>query len=1070
VFAHHNILKDAPFTRLDLLTCRNLLIYLNPSAQRRALSLFHFALKAGGIMVLGPSESPGPLSEEFAAIDTRWKIYRKFRDLRLPGDVRVGGTVSVSDAQRGWLRQSGEDARLSRGREALLKRYAPPAVLVDGSLRVLHTFGGAAELFTHRDGPPTVNLLELLDGELRYASSSALKRAQKERAAVTLAGINAPTRDGERRVRVVVEPIESSPRQDESWLVTFEAELAAGDLPRAVEAGAAAGDEHDRPRIEDLLRDRVATLENELRAARHNLQATLEEMETSNEELQATNEELIASNEELQSTNEELHSVNEELYTVNAEYQQKINELTELHADLNNLLEGTAVHTLFLDGELKIRKFTPRIAETFNLLPQDTGRRFDTFAHSLHDERLVDDIRQVLGDGHTVEREVASGTGAEYFLRIMPYRGRAEMPGVVITLIDISALKRAQRELTLSEERYRTLLRSITAAFFNTDVDGRFGVQQDEWQAFTGQPWEEHRGHGWLAAFHPEDRERVRAERDEARAAGQAFEVEARLYSQSDQRYRWTTVRMAPLVGEGERPREWAGYVVDIHERRAAAAELRKKNEQIKAIVDYSPAFIWLKDPSGRYLMAGRQCDSLLGVSPEAIVGKTDFDLMPVGEADRARACERRALETGEPVESEDTYTIDGEQRTSLTLRFPLRDDHGTVYAVAGIASDITERKRTVEEAREAVLRRDRFLAMLSHELRTPLGAILNASNLLARQLDGHATGSGLDIIRRQARHMARLIDDLLDIGRITRDELVIERLPVDLGQAVREVVESSRPVFEDAGVALHVRLPEQPLCVRGDGVRLRQILANLLSNAVNYTPRGGKVWVDGEAAGGRALVTVKDTGVGMSLEELGRVFELFYQAPQPLDRPRGGLGIGLTLAQRLARVHGGELDASSEGRGCGSTFQVVIPLLDSDAAREASATPAAPSRKLRIAIVEDNNDIRETLRDLLALDGHEVLTADDGKDGMDLILRERPDLALVDVGLPRVDGYEVARRTKAACGNATRVVALTGYGRQEDRLKAIEAGFDEHFVKPVEVEALSRLLADVERRKRPEA
>jgi PAS domain S-box-containing protein len=208
-------------------------------------------------------------------------------------------------------------------------------------------------------------------------------------------------------------------------------------------------------------------------------------------------------------------------------------------------------------------------------------------------------------------------------------------------------MKQAQRELTLSEERYRTLLRSITAAFFNADTEGRFSTAQSEWQDFTGQPWEEHRGQGWLSAFHPEDRDRVRSLLDEGRAAGQAFEVEARLYAQSDQRYRWTTVRMAPLVDEGERPREWAGHVVDIHERRAAEAELRKKSDQIKAIVDFSPAFICVKDPSGRYLLAGRQCETLLGVAPDAIMGKTDFDFMPVDEADRARAYERRALEGG---------------------------------------------------------------------------------------------------------------------------------------------------------------------------------------------------------------------------------------------------------------------------------------------------------------------------------------------------------------------------------------------------------------------------------------
>jgi CheY-like chemotaxis protein len=294
----------------------------------------------------------------------------------------------------------------------------------------------------------------------------------------------------------------------------------------------------------------------------------------------------------------------------------------------------------------------------------------------------------------------------------------------------------------------------------------------------------------------------------------------------------------------------------------------------------------------------------------------------------------------------------------------------------------------------------------------------------------------------------------------------------VDLSALVSEVVEGVRPAMDDAGLSLHLDLPSDgPLCVRGDSVRLRQIVTNLMNNALTYTPRGGRVSVRGSAEDGRAVIAVRDTGVGMNTDEMARIFELFYQAPQSIDRPKGGLGIGLTLAQRLAQVHGGEITAESAGRGYGSTFRASFPLMNSAEAREALSAPSGgPAHKLRIAIIEDNADIRETLRDLLLLEGHEVFPAEDGKDGLDLVMRERPDLALVDVGLPRLDGYEVARRIKATCGGGIRVVALTGYGRQEDRLKAVEAGFDEHFVKPVEVEALSRLLGDVEARKRGKA
>jgi two-component system CheB/CheR fusion protein len=953
--------------------------------------------------------------------------------------------------------------------------------VVDSAGKILHSWGGAAELFVQRDGAPTLHLLELLDGELRYAVSAALKRAQKEKTIVSLTGLGLSGRNQGGRIRVVVEGFEPAGRSEECWLVSFEREpvdLVDSSHSPAEEAGAG----EDRAHLEELLRERVVALESELRLARENLQATVEETETSNEELQATNEELIASNEELQSTNEELHSVNEELYTVNAEYQAKIAELTELTADVNNLLEGTEVHTLFLDPELKIRKFTPKIGETFNLLPQDLGRRFDTFAHTLEDDQLFEDVKRVLETGESVQREVSDRRGASYFLRILPYSGR-QGGGTVLTLIDISQLKQAQRELALKEERYRTLVRSITSLIWTAGADGRFGSPQAEWEQYTGQDFEAQRGHGWLQAFAPEDQERLRALWLQAVADERPFEAEGRLHSRKHGEHRYAVVRAVPLLDGHGRLREWFGHVVDRHEPHMAELQLRRKDDQVRAIVANSPAFIHVKDPAGRYLLAGHQSKGLLGLAPEDLMGKTDYDFRAPGDADRVRACERRVLETGESTELEDTFTVDGEQRSFLTQYFPLRDEHDAVYALAGIATDITERRKAVEEANQALVRRDRFLAMLSHELRTPLGAILNASNLLARQLDGGAPGTSpgapgpvrrpgvaLEVIRRQARHMAKLIDDLLDIGRITRDEVVLDTSLVDLRALVQEVAENFRNTAEEAAVALRVDLPEEAIWVRGDGVRLRQVFANLMSNAILYTPRDGRVVVQFDCGRGRAEVSLRDTGIGIAPEERERIFDLFYQAPQPIDRPRGGLGIGLTLAQRLARLHGGEIEVSSDGRDRGSTFKVSLPLADRPDACAANENPRQPRRKLRIAIVEDNQDIRETLRELLSLDGHEVVIAEDGQSGLDLIVRERPDLALIDVGLPRLDGYEVARHVKEAFGATTRVVALTGYGRQEDRLKAIQAGFDEHFVKPVEVEALSRLLADVEARKRAEA
>jgi two-component system, chemotaxis family, CheB/CheR fusion protein len=1056
VFAHHNVLRDAPFTRLDLLSCRNLLIYFMPAAQRRALSVFHFGLKTGGVLVMGPSESPGPFSEEFVALDSRWKIFRKHRDVRIPPDVRVnsGDRFEKSLMRLAATRQPPEDPRVVRSREALLEEYAPAALVVDQELRLVHSFNAASEYLVPKDGRPSLNVLDLLEGELRTVVSATVRRAQKDQTRAVFEGVQARTPQGTRRLRVTVRPIPAAGTGEDCWAISLEPETLPGQPQPAVEPPTD---------VDSLVKERVTGLEGELRFAKESLQATIEEMEASNEELQATNEELIASNEELQSTNEELHSVNEELYTVNREYQSKIAELTELTADMNHLLEATEVHTLFVDRDLRLRKFTPKIGEAFHLLPHDVGRRLDSFAHDIEDQRLLQDLERVLQTGVTVEREVLDRQGHPYFLRILSYRTGGVIDGVVLTLVDMSALKRAQRDLTVSEERYRTLMRAITAVMWTADAEGKFATAQSEWEEYTGQDWPAHQGHGWLAAIHPEDQERVKQAWRAAVDDPRSFETDGRIWSEAHRAYRYFLARAAPLLDDSGVPREWVGHIVDVHESKTAEMELRLRDEQIRAILDHSPTFIFLKDPSGKYLLAGRQCEMVLGVACDEVVGKTDYDLLPISIADGRRASERKVLESGQTVEVEEVVFRGDEARTFLTSLFPLRDSHGDTYAFAGVSTDITERKRAGEEAQEAVERRDRFLAMLSHELRTPLGAIVNATEILSRNEISAPCTTAAQVIGRQARHMGRLIDDLLDVGRITREQIVIDSKPVDLIAVLDEALDTLRPEAERKGVTLSSRSAEEDLVVRGDPVRLRQILTNLLANAITHTAAGSVEAIVERAgeAGEKVRVRISDTGVGIPPEQLPRIFELFYQAPQPLDRPRGGLGVGLNLAQTLARLHGGEISARSDGAGKGSTFTLTLPLATGRPERPPEATVRGQGA-LRIVVVEDNDDNRLTFEELLRSEGHDVQSARDGLDGVDLILREKPDVAFVDVGLPGLDGFSVARRVRETGPISVRLVALTGYGMPEDQARAVEAGFDRHMLKPLDVSALTHLLAEL--------
>jgi signal transduction histidine kinase len=368
---------------------------------------------------------------------------------------------------------------------------------------------------------------------------------------------------------------------------------------------------------------------------------------------------------------------------------------------------------------------------------------------------------------------------------------------------------------------------------------------------------------------------------------------------------------------------------------------------------------------------------------------------------------------------------------------------------------------RLYDESQEAVRRRDEFLAMLGHELRNPLASVLNAVTVLQLRSPADSVAQELAaVIQRQGRHMARLLDDLLDTSRITYGKIALRPEPFDLAAVLGKAVETSRPLLDARRHTLSVELPPEPLGVRADPTRLEQVFANLLNNAAKYTDPGGRIVLQAGREGAEVVVRVRDNGVGIARDMLVRVFEPFAQADHSLDRTQGGLGIGLTLVRRLVEMHGGRVEAHSAGPCQGSEFVVRLPAgkVGLSPANPPGAAPPAASR--RILLVEDNADVREMLAELLRLGGHTVETAPDGPSGIALARANRPDLALIDIGLPGLNGYEVARQLRAALdGQPLRLVALTGYDQPEDRRRALEAGFDAHLIKPVDLAKLERLL-----------
>jgi two-component system CheB/CheR fusion protein len=423
----------------------------------------------------------------------------------------------------------------------------------------------------------------------------------------------------------------------------------------------------------------------------------------------------------------------------------------------------------------------------------------------------------------------------------------------------------------------------------------------------------------------------------------------------------------------------------------------------------------------------------------------------PIYEAMRRRAAAH--------VDADVLWRADGTSFPAEYWSHPIVKDGEIIGAVVTFL-DITERRRAEREVNDGVRRREQFLAMLSHELRNPLAAILSATRLLdsAGWGDGACQEAG-HVVKRQAKHMTRLLDDLLDVSRITHGRIELRNEITDLREAAHAAIEALGPLMAEHRTRLTVEMSPDPVLVDGDPARLQQIHANLLSNATKYTEAGGHVRLEVRRERGRALIRVSDDGRGIGPELMPRIFDLFVQGDQSLARSEGGLGIGLTLLKTLVELHQGSVDARSDGEGKGSVFTIRLPL-----APQGSAVAGAPDESARetrsVVLVEDQADARRMMELLLQTDGRAVHTAQNGLEGAEMIERLHPDLAIVDLGLPVMSGFDLARRIRSNEElSDVRLIALSGYGQDSDVQAALEAGFDEHLTKPPDPERLERLL-----------
>ncbi len=952
VFSRQDITRDPPFSRLDLVSCRNLLIYFNPKLQTRVLEAFHYALNPNGTLFLGKSETIGSNDSLFSIIDRTHKLYRRHPGQRIPLGFLGGAQRGFVPGGRVGIEQKPEQPPIvSLMQRAFAEAYAPPpSVAVDEGMRILHVHGDVTPFLRLNPGRAEQDILTMAAPELRTTLRAVLHRAMRAGEDGVFLDARMAEGSGIRHLRISVRPMNA--RGSVPWLhlVTFET-LPAAAVMVARDDGAEDG--------EAGLSDdtRIAELEHELNATREHLQTVIEELETANEELQATNEELQSSNEELQATNEELEttneelqSTNEELETVNDELRAKSAELFQKTADLENIEESLEFPLLLVDTDLRIRLFNRAARALFGLKEEDVGMSVIQLPMRID----LPDLRRIFGavlERAEIHRsEVRDASERVFQQLIVPYRdSQRGVNGAIMTLVDITERAQMQRILGQVNTQFSEAQRISHVGSWRYLMANDEVVWSDEVFRICGLvPSAAVLDRAaFVEGFHPDDRVAVRRAFDTAASGGTNFSFKHRVVRPTGElRHVWVE-GLCEHDGKGA-PLALFGVLRDITESVQAAKLLTESHSRMATVLDTIVDGIIVVNTKGIILMANRAVHRMFGYddTAESLVGKNINILMPDAEHRRHDEYMQTYLKTGQRKIIGISRDVVGQRRDGQS--FPLELSVGEIFdevmtgdpqerrAFIGTLRDISARKlyeealltakRTAEAANEA---KSSFLAQMSHELRTPLNAIIGFSEIIKDSILGPVQPVKYQQYSRDifqsGQHLLRIINDILDLSRIEAGKVTIENDVVDLSEVTATSVKLIETTVRDKQITLVVDLPSDLPRLRADDRAVRQIIINLLSNATKFTASGGTITVRAMVEE-RGLVTeIEDTGIGMSPDEVDWALLPFGRTYSEKAKSHEGTGLGLVITKSLVELHQGTLVIASQP-GEGTRVTVCFP------------------------------------------------------------------------------------------------------------------------------------------------
>ena len=1104
VFAQHNLIKDPPFSKLDLLVCRNLLIYLNPEIQKKLIPLFFQTIKHDGYLFLGTSETVGGNMDLFRALNKKWKIFQRRATSRRVEIEMPGGLSTRPSAEKQWA-QISRDEGIKPGvlaEKILIQRYSPPCAVINENLEVVYFSTRTSRFLEPPVGEPSRNILKMAREELRPALRAAIHKAQKDQETVVYENQKINSGDGEQSFQLRVEPIVDPASAKGLSLVIFE---PSGKYiaPPLVEKRTLRAKNDD---AKDVL---IQQLEEQLQITNDELQSSIERMETSNEELKSSNEELMSMNEEFQSTNEELETskeelqaLNEELVTVNAELESKVEEVSQANNDMENLLNSSEIAIIFLDNQLRIKRYSPAMAKIFNLISSDIGRPLHHLSGKIDCPDLSKDAEKVLDKLSVIEQEVSMPEGGQVFLmRVLPYRTMEDViEGVVVTFVDITERKKSEEV----QARLAAIVNDANEAILGITLEGTITSWNQGAEKIYGYTADEMIGNSVTILVPPEKRdeaEKIYRNLKKGKGCRQLETVRCR----KDGKKIDVSLSISPVHNKQQDIISASIISRDISQRKRLELDLRRavdmeqtKRAEVEAILEAVPAAVLIAhDPECNVIRGNSTAHEILRIPLGENTSKND-PLAPVNHfkvihEGKELAPEelpiQRVAASGQSIRNfEEEVLFDNGDRISLLGNIvPLLDKDGEVAGVVAAFVDISDRirfelalksaKKVAEVANEA---KSTFMANISHELRTPLTTTLGTLELLEdtelnpqqKKLHGMATKSGHGLLR--------LIDDLLDFSKNNFGQLSLAQKPFNLGKCVKDCIGMMQQKAAENGVSLEYELSGRiPDFILGDCHRLHQVLFNLVGNAIKFTSEGSirvtvkNITKDESVTEGNATFefTVKDNGIGIPAPDIKHIFDDFTQVDSSLSRSFGGSGLGLAISKSLVEKMGGTIEVESE-LNKGSTFTFIITfheVMKNPSSSELNVTSDKEGpdfvRNLRILLAEDDPMIGDVMKLILEKKKCYHTIVESGSEALSKWKTGGFDVILLDIQMPDMDGFEVVRQIReqeAKLDRHTPVIALTAHAFPEFKIKCQAAGMDGYISKPIDVKKLFCLIESV--------